>query len=67
MTDRKPYKPSQKPTTLTASKTAVDSSHKKTALKQRLPETNQSNRKNLMAEFERVEAETKAKENISKL
>lgn len=37
MTDRKPVKINQKQPILTASKTAVDSSHKKTAPKPRFP------------------------------
>lgn len=67
MTDRKAYKFPQRSSNLTASKTPANSSHKKTVPRQKPQESSYSNRKNLMPEFERAEAESRAKEMNPKL
>lgn len=54
MSDRKGIKFGQKQTLPSNTKTPIDSSHKKTALKGKTQEMAHSNRKNLMPEFERA-------------
>jgi hypothetical protein len=67
MSDRKGSKCPYKLTNPSNTKTAIDSSHKRTVQKAKPQEQAPSNRKNLMAEFEKAEAEFRTKQAKSKI